>query len=333
MILTPGAVWHNIGAVDSQPGTKKKQSRVAELVAVFFLCAAFAYIATFTHAVMIDRHAVGEILSWHRQVLSGEAPSPNQYRPGAYVLAELLSRAFFGNPVAGYHYERMFFTFLTGFFGFMFFRRYLSFGWSLATLAWFFAILPFTYIGYGHQPADPINSTFYVLAYLAMASGAPFWLIPITGLGVYFRETALLIPVYGLMLEYDLPPFWKRLARFIAAIVLGLLVYGTIRWFYGPAEHPDSFIMLGENVNSFIRDGLHNFLLMVFLTLVLLPTVIAFWSWRHIHKDLKRGMLFALVFIVIHFIFGRFGETRLYLPILPLLLLSATYGLKSRFPD
>jgi len=309
--------------MDDAPHAGVPPKKLVELVAVILACATFAYIATGIHLVMVDRPAEekGVISGWHNLVLAGDAPSPNQYRPGAYLLAEWMKNAFFGDIYSAYFYERLFFTFTTGLFSFLFFRRFLPFGWSLAALCWFYAILPQTYIGYGHQPADPINATFYGLAYLAVASGAPLWVIPITGIGTFFRETSILLPLFSLIITFDKRPLWHSLVRFAVGILAGLVVYGLMRYYYGPAEHPDPWIMVGGNLKEL-------FWLRFFLPATLVPGALAIWCWKGLGPYLRRSLIFVLIFLIIHFIFARFGETRLLLPILPLLICSALAGLK-----
>ena len=292
-----------------------------EIIVALFACIFFTYIAGFVHLFIVDSPARGDIAEWHQKVLAGNAESPNQYRPGAYLLAELMRRAFSWNIVVAYNHERMLFTFAMGFLSFFFYRRFLPYGWSLAAIGWFYAVLPYTYIGYGHQPADPIFAMFFVLGYLAMAYGAPSWVILISATSAFFRETSILIPLYGLFIEFNLKPLRGVIVRFMLGIVGVILVYGLIRWFYGPAEHPDPWIMLGINIEDDIWRR-------YFLTLTLLPGVLVIWCWKGLDPFLKRSMYFLLVFLIIHFIFARFGETRLLLPMMPLLICSALAGLR-----
>jgi len=307
--------------MDDAPKTVGPSKQAIELIAVILACATFAYIATAIHLVLVDRPAAKDIYNWHTNVLAGTASSPNQYRPGAYLLAEGLKNAFSGDIYSAYFYERLFFTFTTGLFSFLFFRRFLPFGWSLAALCWFYAILPQTYIGYGHQPADPINATFFALAYLTVASNAPLWVIPLTGIGAFFRETSILMPLFSLMITYDKHPRWHSLVQFAGGVAAGMIVYGLTRGYYGPAEHPDPWIMIGVNLKSLVW-------IRFFLTATLAPVVLSIWCWKGLDSYLKRSLIFVLLFLIIHFIFARFGETRLMLPILPLLICSALAGLK-----
>lgn len=299
------------------------------------ICALFSYIAAFTHFIMVDRHAAFNIEQDHDKVLSGDADSPMQYRPGAYLVAEGFRKAFdrfldaeafrkaFGGFLTGaYFFERMLFCFTAGFVIFLFFRRFLTTGWALAGVGWFYAILPFTYQGYWLQPGDPINATFYALAYLASASGLPLWIIPTVGIGALFRETVILLPVFNLMIEYGKRPLGGSILRCIVGIIAAIVIIYAIQSIYGPRPHPDPWIMVGNNLKDSWR------WIWGLIVLIGLPTALAIWGWRGLGAFHKRGLLFAAMFLIIHFIFGRFGETRLYLPVLPLFILAALNGLK-----
>jgi len=271
---------------------------------------------------MVDRHAALNIEEDHNKVLSGEADSPMQYRPGAYLVAEGFRYAFKGNLIKAYYVERMLFSFTAGFVIFLFFRRFLTTGWALAGVGWFYAILPFTYQGYWLQPADPINATFYALAYLASASGLPLWITPLAAVGALFRETVILLPVFNLIAEFGKRPIDRVLVRFIVGIGATVFVIIAIQSIYGPRAHPDPWIMVGNNLKDSWR------WIWGLIILIGPSSALAIWGWRGLGTFHKRSLLFAAMFLIIHFIFGRFGETRLYLPVLPLFILAALNGLK-----
>ncbi len=320
-ILHP--ISHHL-CVNDASGTKPPRLTAPEILAVALACAVFSYVAAFAHLVMVDSRAANDIDRYHNEVLTGQADSPMQYRPGAYLLAESMRKAFNIDLVRTYYLERMFFYFTTGLLIFAFFRRFLSIGWALAGIGWFYAVLPFTYIGYGHQPADPINATFYAIAYLAAASGMPLWIFPTIALGAFFRETVILLPVINLFVEYGRRPIGGVIVRFMIGIAVALLVIYAIRTLYGPRPHPDEWIMIGTNLEQSGR------WIWGLIILAGLPSVLTIWGWRGLDTFHKRSILFAVLFLVIHFVFGRFGETRLYLPILPLFISAAINALKWR---
>jgi len=310
--------------VSEASSTKPSRLTATEILAVAFACAVFSYVAAFAHLVMVDGRAANDIVRYHNEVLTGQADSPMQYRPGAYLLAETMRKAFRTDLVRTYNLERMFFYFTTGLLIFMFFRKFLNTAWALAGIGWFYAVLPFTYIGYGHQPADPINATFYALVYLAAASGMPLWIFPTIALGAFFRETVILLPVFNFFIEYGKRPIGGVIVRFLIGIAVAFLLILAIRHFYGTRPHPDDWIMIGTNLEQSWR------WIWGLIILVGLPSALTIRGWRGLGTFHKRAVLFAALFLVIHFVFGRFGETRLYLPVLPLFILAAINALKWR---
>src|SRR5206468_4223664 len=117
------------------------------------------------------------------------------------------------------------------------FYRYLR-GWFaplVAVLGTFMlaAAIPLTYVYYMMQVSDPLNMLVFFLAFWAMREERDLWLIPLVGIGMFNRESPVMIPVFYAAVRWGRPlRSWLPLCA-----ALGLLaasVYFGLRLAYGP---------------------------------------------------------------------------------------------------
>lgn len=310
------------------PGEMSTKMSLREWLVWVVIIFCMSYISVFgTHHEIVDRRAdsAGDIIRMHEEVISGNAKSPIQYRIGSYWLAEKTKSFYGGSLLRTYQNHRFIFTFLSGMLLIILVRRFFKPGWAFAGMAYFFALLPWAYLGYHHQPADPINLFFFLLAYMAITAGRPWWIIPIVAIGMLNRETIILIPIFDLILNYDKRPIGGHLIRIIAGIIIGLAVYAAIYGHFGAKEHTDEpLIMIAKNLN----DPAIVFSFGVFL---LIPMILSFAGWRNLTTFMRRGLIFSCFFILFYFIFGLFHEMRLLIPILPLIILTTLHSIKGWF--
>jgi hypothetical protein len=269
------------------------------------------------HMFIADERAdnAGDFDRMHANVLTGNAESPTQYRIGSYLLAHWIAPLFDGKLLWAYSFLRFIFTLASGILLYAFLRRYLEPGWAFGAMAYFYALLPWAYIGYHHQPADPVNLFIFLLGYSAVCSGRPWWLLLIVPVGMVNRETVILLPLFDLLMNFDRKPLGSLPIRAMISIIAGLFVYYLIFSFFGPRDHPDEFIMLYEN----LRDPL----IVLSFGIFLLPLLIlSIAGWKHQDTFARRAFGYSVFIIVFYFIFGKFHEMRLFLPILPLLVLT-----------
>lgn len=309
-----------------KPATMTPREWLVWVLIIFCL----TYISVFgTHMEIVDRRAqyAGDIDRLHNEVISGEAVSPIQYRIGSYWLAEKTKSLYGGSLQRTYQNHRFWFTFLSALLFICFLRRFLKPGWAFAGMAYFFALLPWAYIGYHHQPADPINLFMFMLGLAAIAHNKPWWLIPIVGIGMFNRETVILLPIFDLVLNYDKRPIGGLVIRTALSIVIGLAVYAAIYAYFGAGDHPDNFIMLATN----LMDPL---IILSFGIFLVVPLILSFTGWKHHTQFIRRGLIFSVFFLCFYLVLGLFHEMRLFFPILPLVILAVISSLRGWFePD
>ncbi len=180
---------------------------------------------------------------WHADMVLGEAPAPNQYRPLTPWLAEGLARGlaqWVSHPPFALFYAYLLLRGLVTGIALLCFDRYLRVWFSGAAAAagalCVAAILPFTYQRVV-QESDPINLLVFVLAFWAIARKRDMALIPLVAVGTLNRETTAMIPAVYLLARWGQSPAretaWKT-AAIGAAWVVG---YGALRLGYGSRDY------------------------------------------------------------------------------------------------
>jgi len=251
--------------------------------------------------------------SWHLEMILGQAPAPNQYRPLTPWLAEWLRLVLPSqNVFTAYVLLRGISTGL----GLYFFDRYMrvwftrpaAAGGALALAA----IIPFTYFRVV-QESDPINLLVFILAFWAMAVERDVLLFPLVLLGTLNRETTALIPAL-----YFVARIGRRPAREVGARTAGLAacwvaVYGGLRLLYGSRGYYCDVIMWGRNIASW-QPTLQ--VLLLFGAMWVLAVIGA----RRAPTLLRRSLWLLPPYLALHYVVAMVNEVRLFLPYAPVII-------------
>jgi len=299
---------------------------------LIILCVSLAIITSYYHHYIYISTPNMEALSLdHLAVVKGEASAPLQYRLAPYYIAQGIQyvAVSMGAPntsktlIAIYLWMRIvvlsvaYFTLLS-FLGIWFDLKRAVLG-----LCFTVAVNPLAEFQYYHQPGDPWNYLFFILGFIAIVKRRDFWLWPLIFIGVPFRESiVLLIPAWFAARIGEMPP--GRLIGWTIALLAAWLIPSAIL--------RDIFGFLGNYVEHrlTIRDipsVLHYNLTRPegFLVLFLYFNVLwlaLFSGWKNLPRVIRRMFIIVPIFLVIHLVWGRLVEGRLYMPLLPLFLVA-----------
>jgi hypothetical protein len=257
----------------------------------------------------------------HVSIIAGNFLSPDQYRILTYALAEGLVRL--GAPIHSAHeIWRVLFTSLSLFVFYRYARGWFSPLVALMGMFMLAAAMPLTYVYYMFQVTDPLNMLVFFLAFWAIRERRDGWLVPLVGIGMFNRESPILIPVFYLAIRWGQP--WRQwLPMCIGLLVLATAVYFGLRIAYGPKlpccstdplEHLEvNFTDWRAYVDAL---GVLN---------------VALWGgwigWRRRPQFLRRAALVVPLFLVPYLLYGTVREARYYLPILAILIPMALFYL------
>ncbi len=256
---------------------------------------------------------IGSLPAWHREMVGGGAPAPNQYRPLIPWLAEGLLRLLPGLEAKDvYMGLRAAVTGLTLYL----FDRYLRVWFTRAAAAagalCLGALLPFTYL-YVVQESDPINLLVFVLAFWALAAERDLLLLPLVLIGTLNRETTAMIPAVYFAARSGRRPPVEVASRTAALAAAWAGVYGALLWSYGVREYYCDPVMLGWNLSQW---GPTLRAVLVFGVMWVLAVVAA----RDGPLVLRRTLWLVPPFIVLHYVVALVLETRLFLPLAPVVM-------------
>jgi hypothetical protein len=275
----------------------------------------FSLALTLLHLKFIDWPRIDAQMEWHNNIINNQGPYPDQYRILTYYLAQGLISL--GLPFS-YAFALLRLVFTT--FSFFVFFKYLE-HWCnpLTSLLGFFMLastLPFTYLFYTMQPSDPLNMLLYFLAFLTLAKEKDAWLIPILIIGMFNRETIILIPIIYLLARYKEVPFktWFPFFSLLSIISLGIFIdlklYFGIKEPYAPVSPLHYWTINLTDWKTWIQ-------LVGFFHI----TLLIFWrNWSLMPAFLKRLTYIIPLFFAIHFSVGNIREVRYFLPILAILI-------------
>lgn len=268
--------------------------------------------------LLADREALP---GWHLDMVLGNAPAPNQYRPLTPWLAQTLASALsalVSRPEIALFYA---YTVLRGVVTgvvLLCFDRYLRTWFSRPAAAagalCLAAMLPFTY-QHVVQESDPINLLVFVLAFWAVARERDLLLIPLVALGTLNRETTAMLPAVYLLARWGHRPVREIVWKTAAIGAAWVLVYGGLRIAYGQREiYYTQVLMWSHNWSSWVPTAR---VLLVFGAL----WVLAFLGARAGGPEmLRRALWLVPPFVALHYVIALPVEVRLFLPLAPILI-------------
>jgi len=288
-------------------------------LAWIFFCAALSLGFVILHWHTADYMSADFQVDWHRKILAGEGPYPDQYRLLTYWLAEGLMRL---GVAFQFAYALIRFVFTTA--ALLVFARYLG--------RWFDpreCVLGVLLLAWGHpltaayeamQPTDPLNLLVFAVALELLAAGKDLWLVPLVAIGTLNRETALLIAPLVLVIR-------RRWGVALACGVVGLSVYLGLRAVIGlkAAYAP-------TNVIHFLRANVEDWaawaLVAAFFNLAF---VFAVRGYRRAPEFLRRAGALAPALLVVYASVGYLREIRLLLPALLVTIPLTLEGLRGDY--
>ncbi len=257
---------------------------------------------------------------WHVEMVMGEAPAPNQYRPLTPWLAEglgFLVGQWVKSPTLALFYTYLLLRGLVTGIALLCFDRYLrtwfSSGAAAAGALCLAAIMPFTYQRVV-QESDPINLLVFVLAFWAIASRRDLALIPLVAVGTLNLEAAAMIPAVYLLARWGEKPAREIVWKTAAIGGAWGVVYGALHLGYGSRDYYCDVVMWSQNWSGWVPTVR---VVLVFGAL----WVLAFLGARTGGPAmLRRALWLVPPYVALHYVVARADEVRLFLPLAPVII-------------
>lgn len=251
----------------------------------------------------------------HQAVLSGTADYPHQYRILIPWFCELLHSG--GVPLRlAYLFQRFAFTFLAVLLLHDFLRRWVAEEAAFAGGVIFLLLQPFSCLGQGFQPTDPLNVLLFILCYDCLLLRRDGWLVVLVAIGMLNRETiglVALLMAFVRLEECRTPGYWKLLG---ALVVVAAGIYLGLHLGFGSREAFTPLVTPGENIpENLTRVGS--------LRVVVLYGALWWYALREVRDQpvfLRQSIVLIPAFLLVHLCFGLLGETRYFLPLAPTIL-------------
>lgn len=283
--------------------------------------AALSGIATASHYHFVDAALRPLMEAFSRNILEGRADAPQQFRILFPILADRLIAA--GVPAVVSWLGLRFAAVLIGA---ALFHRFLATWFDrrtclLGTLG-LFAFLPITYLNYHLSVTDPGNLAFTLGALILVERRRDAWLAALLAVGVMNRETMILVPLLWLFYRWDELPPLRCALLFLGYCATVVGVHFAVRAHFGPRANYASSLF---EIPGFDRISLNlRWRALLYFALYLGPLgVLAAIGWRQNPKFVRRALLFVPFFVVFHFLMAMIAETRLMLPVFPIVAAGA----------
>jgi len=303
----------------------EKDTRFARFV-LYIILISIAYISvSYAYFVMLVEPLRSSQLSIHQMVIQGTAPMPIQYRVLPYYLVEGLHRL---TGISIWRLDliiRFIFTALALIYFHRYMRRWFDFTASFVGALIMAAILPITYVDYIHQPHDIPNLLFAILAFGLIRDRRESWLILLIPVAMLNRESFIFVLWAWFFYNMDRIAFKTLIMEFLLFALIALVVYFALPRYFGPRANYVDTIQLKNNLNPIMMWKWFG-RLVAFVGPMVLAMCVRFKSKP---LFLRRSLGYVIIYMMVNFIIGMYQETRLFLPILPVMI---PLGLASIFP-
>jgi hypothetical protein len=294
------------------------------IIYAVFIAAAYISV-TFAYNQMIAEPLADSWISIHQKVINQTAPKPIQYRILTYYLVEGLHRI---THVSLWRMDlivRFIFTTLSMIYLFKYLRRWFDLSASSIGVLIIAAILPVTYMDYIHQPHDIPNLLFTILALMYIRDKKEAWLILLIPIAMLNRESFVMVLWVWFFYNFNRLPFKTLIPEFILFSCIGIAIYLALPYYFGPRESYVEIFQLKTNLSA---EMIPKWLLRLIAFAGPL-TLAGFIRFKSKPLFLRRSLPFVAIYMITNFLFGMYNETRLFLPILPVII---PLGLATIFP-
>jgi hypothetical protein len=261
-------------------------------------------------------------------VIDGTYGAPAIYRVLAPYTTHYFSAWTGLDPLVGFLITRLLWIFASLVTIHAFLRVWYSPGASLGGGLAVAALLPLTFTNSWAHPDSFPELCLFTLGCLAVASRRDLLLYPVLALAASNRETAVfLVPLWAFVRWGTLrvPPFLAQLAGYTA---VWALVYGGLRWWRGVQHY--QYWMLDQNIGVLkilpaAYDPYTRIVAYLGLVFLAIPAWLAVKGARTPGTPpfFMRALPVAALFFVTCVLFSALAESRIFLPLVPLLLPAA----------
>jgi len=302
----------------------------------FWLCAVYIVVAGILTPleVVYWRESLGLLAQWHQSMLAGSAFTPNQFRVLSFLLPEAIHRMLGFSLVFSYLAQRFLVLALLLCLLHRYLRQWLDDAQAMAGTLLFAAIQPVTGMDM-IQPAEPLNVLLFILGFWAIHRGRLLPLAAVLVLGTLNKESiAFLVPCY-LLFNWGRKPRQTLLMETAMLTALFAVVWSVVRLYYNQLygvplgiyepqfDYNMQILLIPAFVEAWnvLRHG-NLWVARPYLALWLYGVlwVLPFLRFREKPLFFRRLMPIIPVFLLAHLFVGRFDETRLFLPLFPLLI-------------
>jgi hypothetical protein len=307
------------------PGRSFLARREPRWIWIFLIYLFLAMANVRTKACLTRSYYNGRLEYNHEQLMAGKYTAPEQYRLLQYYVPEYIHRILGVELLDAYVLQRLIWVALTFCVLHLYLRRWFDTRGAMIGTLFLAATMQWTYFDH-LQESEPLNIFIFLVSFYAIRENKFWRLLGFVAIGSFNKETVIFLPLAYLFCWYREMNIKPLLTRTLALFATVVLICGSIRWAYSGAPYAASWFQLGYNLlgiagSAFLLPfkyymGIH--LGIVFLYGVF--WIMALLSYRDKPLFLRRAILIVPFFIAGHLLIAKINETRLFLPLAPILI-------------
>jgi hypothetical protein len=291
---------------------------------VLYLCVALS-IGFVDHRVRREQYRTHVVTEYIPSVLAGTSGSPAKYRILVPFMLDAVTRRTAADPYMVFLASELLFIAAALMVTHVYLRQWFTEAGSVGGTMALAALLPLTFPNTWAHPDSFPDLLLFTAGCLAVAARRDLLLAAILLVGMFNRETMAFL---ALLWGFQRWPEWRRRETIVHGLLIATIccgVYLALRWARG--FEPYEMWMVQKNL-TYLRvlpagfDPYTRIAGFFWIVLLAAPALFAFSASRRPGAPdfLRSAWMTALVFVVIACLFAAIIETRVFLPVLPLLL-------------
>jgi hypothetical protein len=289
--------------------TQEKVFRLWYISIYLFVAFVYVRLNTVVNMESMDNY----LIEFHHKLINGTFLTPIQYRLISYYLPELIHKVFHISLKLSYIILRYIWVSLS----LIIFHKYLK-KWFNERIAHFgtlyFGIMFFWTIRKNiENQSEPLNILLFVISLILIIDEKYYLLLITIIIGSFNKLTIIFIPAIYFLYNYKRLNFWQLVFRTFLLFLPVFIICGGLRYYFRKNPYQCDLIQLSYNLSSIYNIAKPIILFNLFW-------ILPFIKFRSKPIFFKRVFLIVPLFVLLHFLIGIVYETRLFLPLAPILI-------------
>ena len=292
---------------------------------IFLMYLLLAMASVRTKAFITIGYFNGALEHRHQDLLNGVSTAPNQYRLLEYYVPEWIHSLFHVSVTDAYIAQCLVWTALIYLTCHLYLRKWFDLKVSVIGTLFLAATMQWTYFDHLKE-SEPLNLLIFILGFYAIREDSWTWLLRLLVVGSFNKLTVIYLPAVYFQCGFRVIAFSRLITRTALLFLTVVIISVGIYWYYRNSPYETDLVQISYNLSGLAASlrllplSFYRAWHLGVLFLYGIFWITAFISWKAKPLFLRRAALIIPFFIFGHLMIARIDESRLFLPLAPIII-------------